>query len=146
MEKFKEKIRTRVLGMSLITIFSSLTYFILLFNQNNLPNRPNFVKGFQIGAFVGLELVLVYFIAKYLGSMKNDKSLKNLYIEENDERNIMIMQNTGAMGMSICNIGLAFATVIAGFFNQIAFFSLLAATVFTGLVKVLFKLYYHRKF
>ena len=78
--------------------------------------------------------------------MRNEKALKKLYIEENDERTIMIIQKTGAMGITICIIGLAFTTVIAGFYNQIAFFSLFGATVFTALVKGFFKLYYHRKF
>jgi len=55
------------------------------------------------------------------------------------------MQKTGAMGMAICNIGLGCATVSAGFFNQIVFFSLLGATAFTSLVKGFFKLYYHNK-
>lgn len=63
------------------------------------------------------------------------------HIKENDECTIMIMQKTGAMGMAICNIGLGFSTVIAGFFNQIVFFSLLGATAFTALVKGFFKLY-----
>lgn len=36
-------------------------------------------------------------------------------------------------------------TVIAGFFNEIVFFSLLGATVFTALVKGFFKVYYHYK-
>ena len=78
--------------------------------------------------------------------MRDEKTLKRLYIEENDERSIMIMQKTGAIGMTICNVGLAFAAVIAGFFNQVAFFSLFGAAVFTALVKGFFKLYYHCKF
>lgn len=57
----------------------------------------------------------------------------------------MIMQKTGDMGMTICNIRLGCATVSAGFFNLIVFFSLLRATAFTSLVKGFFKLYYHNK-
>lgn len=57
----------------------------------------------------------------------------------------MIMQKTGAIGMSICILGLGFATVIAGFFNEAVFFSLLGATLFAALIKGIFKIYYHKK-
>lgn len=146
MENYKEKIRIKTLWISVITTCSVIINLILLFNQNNLPKVPDFIKGFQTGAFCGVELILVFYIARNLASMRNEKALKKLYIEENDERTIMIMQKTGAMGMSICNIALALATVIAGFFNEIAFFSLLGATGLTVLIKGFFKLYYHHKF
>lgn len=145
MENFKVKVRNRVMFMSLITILVSITYFVLLLNRESLPEASDFIRGFQMGIFCVLELVLVFLVFKNLGSMNNEKALKNLYIEENDERKIMIMQKTGAMGMAICNIGLAFATVVAGFFSETVFFSLLGATVFTALIKGFFKLYYHRK-
>ena len=145
MEKFKEKIRLRVLWMAIITICLSISYIYLSLNSDRLPQIPDFIRGFQFGAFFGVILVLVFFLAKYLGSLRNEEALKKLYIEENDERSIMIMQKTGAFGITICIIGLAFATVIAGFFNEIVFFTLLGATVFTAFVKGGFKLYYHRK-
>lgn len=146
MEKFKEKVNQRILRMGLILIFVSVTYFILSINQGNLPEIPDFIRGFQMGAFCGLELVLIYFLVSSLVSVRDEMKLKKLYIKENDERTIMIMQKTGAMGMEICNIGLAFATVVSGFFNEIIFFSLLGATLFTTLIKGFFKLYYHHKF
>lgn len=145
MEKFKRKIRKRIFGMSLTIICLSITYFVLLSNKNNLPKTADFIMGFQTGVFCGLELGLVFYLVKNMVSIRDENSLKKLYIKENDERTIMIMQKTGAMGMAICNIGLGFATVIAGFFNQIVFFSLLGATAFTALVKGFFKLYYHNK-
>lgn len=145
MEKYKAKIRMRMIWMSMALSISAIAYFVLLLNQNQLPKVPDFIKGFQIGAFCGLELVLVYFVARDLGSMRNEKALRKLYIEEHDERAILIMQKTGAWGMVVCSVGLAFATVIAGFYNQMVFLSLLGATVFTALVKGFFKLYYHHK-
>ena len=146
MEKFKEKIRIRTIWMVVVIICIAITYSVLLFNQDNLTEISDFIKGFQTGAFCGLQLILIYSLVRNLASMRNEKALRKLYIEENDERTIMIMQKTGAMGITICITGLAFAAVIAGFYNQIAFFSLLGATVFTALVKGFFKIYYHHKF
>lgn len=73
--------------------------------------------------------------------MGYEKELKKLYIKENDERTIMIMQRTGAIGINMFIIGLGFGTIIAGFFNEIVFFTLLVATLVTSLVKGLFKIY-----
>lgn len=41
----------------------------------------------------------------------------------------MIMQKTGAAGINICILGLVLATVVAGYFNKIVFFTLLRATL-----------------
>ena len=59
MEKFKDKIRIRTFWMSVIIIFVAITYFVLLFNQDKMPEISDFVRGFQTGTFCGLELILV---------------------------------------------------------------------------------------
>lgn len=106
---------------------------------------PDFAWGFQAGAIGGLELVLVFLTVWYLISMRDEKALKKLYIQENDERTLMIMQKTGAIGMTVCSIGLAFAAVIASFFDQTVFFTLLGSAVFTAVVRGALKVYYHLK-
>ncbi len=145
MGKFKEKIRVRTLGMTVVAISLALSYLVLFLNQDKLPKMPSFIMGFHTGVLCGLGVLIILDIFKNLRAMRDEKELKKLYIQENDERTIAIMQKTGAMGMAICTIGLGFATVIAGFFNEIVFFSLLGATVFTALVKGFFKVYYHYK-
>lgn len=145
MGKFKEKIRVRTLVMSVVVISLALSYLVLFLNQDKLPQMPSFIMSFHAGVLCGLGILLIRDIFKNLRAIRDEKELKKLYIEENDERTIMIMQKTGAMGITICIIGLGFATVIAGFFNGIVFFSLLGATVFTALIKGFFKIYYHHK-
>jgi hypothetical protein len=54
------------------------------------------------------------------------------------------MQKTGAAGINICIIRLALATIVAGYFNELIFFTLLGATLFVALIKRLFKIYYHK--
>lgn len=146
MDKFKEKLRIRNLWMSAVVLLAAVTNFILFFNKDSVPEIPDFTRGFQTGVYLGIELLLVFFIGRNITAMRSERALKKLYISENDERTIMIMQKTGAVGINICIIGLAFAAVIAGFFNQTIFYALLGATIFTALVKGFFKLYYHHKF
>ena len=93
MEKFKEKILKRTILMALIATLLTISYLVLFYKQNALPQIPDFIKGFQTGAFIGVDVILIRLIIKNIRSMKNENSLKKLYIEENDERKLMIMQN-----------------------------------------------------
>jgi hypothetical protein len=145
MEKFAKKVKSRSLIMSLVTIFIGLTIVILMIIQNKLPNLPDFIRGYQFGITTGLIVIMVYYIVKDLISLRDEKSLRKLYIEETDERNKTIMQQTGAVGMNLCIIGLAFASIVTGFFNQIVFFSLLGATIFASTIKGILILYYNKK-
>lgn len=145
MDKFKEKIRYRILFL-LITLFSFIAIYLILFlNQDNLLKPSNEIIGFHGGALSSFSVLLILNIFKNIKAMKDENKLKKLYIEENDERAIMIMQKTGAVGINICILGFAIATIIAGYFNRIAFFTLLGSTLFVSLIKGLFKIYYHRK-
>lgn len=145
MDKFKEKIRYRILFL-LITLFSFIGIYLILFlNQDNLLKPSNEIIGFHGGALSSFSVLLILNIFKNIKAMKDENKLKKLYIEENDERAIMIMQKTGAVGINICILGFSIATIIAGYFNRIAFFTLLGSTLFVSLIKGLFKIYYHRK-
>ena len=144
MDRYKKKVQNTVI--CLIVIFISLvgSYFFLLLNQEKLSQVPSRIMSFNAGALCSIGFLLMLDILRYLKALKNEKELKKLYIKENDERTIMIMQKTGAIGINMCIIGLGFAAIIAGFFNEVVFFTLLGTTLFTALVKGLFKVYYHK--
>lgn len=72
--------------------------------------------------------------------------MKKLYIQENDERKKLIRQMTGGMGLVVCMIGIAFAALIAAYFDQTVFLTLLGALVFIEAVMLMFKLYFHWKY
>ncbi len=145
MEKFRAKIRKRVILLSMTVMFLTAIYLILLTGLMDLPPISDFIKGFNGGIVAGVEIVLVFFTVKYFVSMKNEVSMKKLYIKENDERTQMIMQKTGEVGMTFFMIISVIATIISGFFNETVFFTLLGATVFSTLIRVACKLYYHTK-
>ena len=143
MDKFKAKIQKRIFVMAFILIILAVIYFIFPLYAAELPPIPDFIRGFHFGAFIGIELALVFFIVRFIVSLRTIESLKKLYIEENDERTKMIMQKSGAIGMGICMAGLSIGTITAGFLNETAFFSLLGALIFTALVRGFIKVYYH---
>lgn len=145
MEKFKAKVRNRVIRLIVVGTSLVAIYLILFFNQDKLPQIPRFIISFHGGVLFGVISLLICHISKNIRAMKDEKSLKELYIKENDERRMMIMQKTGSVGINICILGFGIATIIAGFFNEIIFFTLLGATLFTALVKGFFKVYYFNK-
>ncbi len=143
MDKFKRKIRVRIIWLLAIFICIALLYFALALSKGTVI--PDFIRGFHTGAFAGIEAGILIVIVKYIVSARKEESLKKLFIEENDERRLMIMQKSGAWGMTACILGLAVAAVVAGFFDQTVFFSLLGALIYTAVVKGFLKIYYYRK-
>lgn len=145
MDKFKGRIRNRILFLIILLASLIVIYLVLFLNQDNLSKPSSEIISFHGGALSSFGILLILNIFINLKAIKDEKELKKLYIKENDERAIMIIQKTGAVGINICIVGLAIATIIAGYFNEIVFFTLLGATLFVSLIKGLFKIYYHRK-
>jgi hypothetical protein len=146
MDKFKGKIQKRVMMLSMTAMFTAAVYIVLVSGLvMETPSVPEFIKGFNMGAFSGVELILVFFTVKYFVSMKNEATIKKLYIEENDERTKTIFQKTGAVGMTLFIIVLAIGAIVAGFFDQTVFYTLLGTTALGSLIRGACKLYYHKK-
>jgi hypothetical protein len=71
--------------------------------------------------------------------------LQALFIEETDERNVMIRAKTGGAAINIIMATLICATLIGRIFNEIVFYTLFATLMFVAIVMVLLKLYYKKK-
>ncbi|GAA4057475.1 hypothetical protein [Amphibacillus indicireducens] len=145
MDEFRVKVRNRMFLLTTLFVVVITIYLILLYNQSKLSNSLSDIIDFYGGVLMSFSILIVLNIFKNFKALKSEKKLKKLYIKENDERTIMIMRKTGGIGINICIFGFAIATIIAGFFNETIFFTLLAATLYVALVKVLFKVYYHKK-
>lgn len=68
-----------------------------------------------------------------------------MYIEENDERNAVILQSASSLSMVIILVGLGIASVIAGFFNTMIFYTLMAALFFVLIVFFALWIYFAKK-
>jgi|LSQX01.2.fsa_nt_gb uncharacterized membrane protein len=143
MEKYRARIKKRLVVMSITILVVVAMYLVFSLYRGSLPPIPDFIKGFHAGAFVGVAFMLMFLVGKYFMCLRKEESLRKLYIEENDERTKMIMQKSGAIGMVICMIGLAIATIVAGFLDKTVFLSLLGALLFISLVRGFIKIYYH---
>ena len=71
--------------------------------------------------------------------------LREAYLKETDERMILIRSKAGMPALLITSVIMIFAGIIAGYFNIIVFYSLLAAGVCQLLLGVCLKFYYMHK-
>ncbi|MBT2764965.1 hypothetical protein [Paenibacillus sp. ISL-20] len=145
MDKYKIKVKTRKNALSMVATATLLIYVGLVFYRGGLPDLPSFIKGFHTGAFIGVEVAVVFFLVKYIKASKNEAELKKQYIEENDERSVMIIKSASTLSVAIIIIGLGIAAVIAGFFNSLIFYTLLVCLFFVLIVFFTLWMYYAKK-
>ena len=147
MEDYKKAIqrRIRVGGIYCAIIIILVCIFV---SQSEMleKNVPSFIVGFDVGFFIGLMMVVVFFIGKYITVLKSEEKLKKLYIEENDERGKHIRAQMGGTGNLIILGSLACGVVISGFFSFAVFITLLCVLMFSVFVQGILKLYYRNKY
>ena len=144
MENFRNTIKKR-LTLTAIYDAAALLLIVLCHLFREKYQLPDFAVGFATGAFVGIQLVMVYYIAKYLAALRNEAKLKALFIFETDERNKFIKAKIAASGLMIFIGALGLATLAAVFINKLVFLTLLIVLYFAALVTVALKVYYNRK-
>ena len=150
METFRQKLKARVIGLAVVIIAMNLIYLVLLVSGDRLAFMPRMIpdgmKEFTMGAMSGLTLFLAIRLITTAVTLRSEEAVKSRYIRENDERKHMIQQKTGSLGFQIAGVGLGFAAVVAGFFDQTVFFTLIMSLLFLVLVKAALRLYFARKY
>lgn len=147
MEKYRKKIkkRIRVLAAGLILCAAAIIAGNIIGGMIE-GNVSDFMRGFQTGLIGGLGCIFVFSIISSALALNSEKRLKKMFIEETDERKMLIYQKSGSIGMNVVMIGLAAASAVAGYFDITAFITLLCATFFTSLVRAGLKIYYSFKY
>ena len=147
MEQFKKTLKRRLYGIAgyCIVLLVLIVFGIFHPTAGNSEETLAFMAGFNVGLAVVALGVIITGIRKYSAALKDEEKLKTLYIEEHDERKLYIQSKMGGMAMQIILFGLLAATLAAGFFNQVVFFTLLGTLLFGAAVKALLKAYYTRK-
>lgn len=150
MEKFKKSLKRRLnftVGFNiLVVVFIVLTAMYGNKTAGINSDIADMIHGFQVGIFVGIQIVMLVCVRKYKKALLNEDELKKLYIEENDERIKLIKDKIGGVGLNFSLVAIAAAAVISGFFNELIFLTLVGVLVFIIIVKVFLKIYYKNKF
>lgn len=142
MENFRKKVERRFKLYTMVCLCSLALYFMLKFLTKG---ASDFAQGISMGVFVGMELVAIYNLARTFTALRNEEKLKEMYINETDERNIAIQKETSQKGLSISAVGTSMAAIASGFFDKKICFTLVAALIFSALVTLIVNAYYKRK-
>jgi hypothetical protein len=141
MEKFREKIKKRFWISTFVSLFVPL---VLIALQIITKKDVDYASGMIYGAVSGALVTAVFNIARIYSALHNEEKLKKMYIEETDERNIMLNKETGNTALIISLVCISFASVIASFFNIGISIALAAAACFTAMVTVIVRIYYNK--
>ena len=145
MEKFRKSLKTRLVVAG-VYCAAVVALIVLGFFRPGDAHVNDFIAGFCMGLCIGIEFVVIYSMAKYIAALRNEEKLKKLYIKENDERIKMIQTKAGSTGIAISVGGLLLGALVAGYYDEKVFFTLVGATVFISLVSAVMKAYYLKKY
>lgn len=141
MEKFRKKIKKRFWISTFVSLFVPL---VLIALQIITKKDVDYASGMIYGAVSGALVTAAFNIARIYSALHNEEKLKKMYIEETDERNIMLNKETGNTALIISLVCISFASVIASFFNIGISIALAAAACFTATVTVIVRIYYNK--
>ena len=142
MEEFRKKIQKR---FWISTFASMLVPAVLIVLQIITKKDVDYASGTIYGAVSGALTVAVFNIARMYSALHNEEKLKKMYIEETDERNIMLNKETGNTSLIISIVSIAFGAVAASFFDLTGSLALAAAACFIGIVTLFVRIYYNKK-
>lgn len=137
--KSREKIYKLYIGLTLIFIFIGERLLKDKFAYND------FIFGFIYGLVIGMELFCVGKVIKINKARDDYSLLRQMYIEENDERQILIRLKSGNPILVNLSLAIFLFAILAGFINKAVFVTLLSVGVFQLLVSKAIKLYWTRK-
>ena len=144
MELFKKKIKARIILLCTVLL---LFVAILLYNQFGASDalKDSLAFSFQCGFSVAGSIVLVFWLMKYRGALKDEAKLRLFYNEEKDERMSAIRAKAGIPMVLILSMALVLGGMIIGYFNETVFVVLIGVALFQLLVSLGVKLYYKVK-
>lgn len=142
MENFKKTIRMRSF---LSRIYAGLVVVFIACLNLFVPHANNFQIGFTLGLALATEIFVLLLTNQYSRALGNETALKQLYIQEHDERTKAMKAQIGALGLNTVIALLTLATIISGFFHPIVFFTLFFVLLCSVLVKGCLKIYIKKK-
>lgn len=144
MDDFRKTIKRRIFLLLLLIIFSvALVLFDVFWVSPDIKESP--VYGFQVGIILSLGLLAILTVRRYRSLLKDENKLLLKFNKENDERIKAIKAKAGIPILPLLAAITIIAGVIAGYFDNLIFMTLIIAATSQMLVCVLVKLIYMKK-
>lgn len=108
-EEFKSNEKFSQIIISIIVITTLIAAFLCkVFNKNS----------YQLGFFIGLSSVMIIYLVKSFILSKDDKKLKEKYIETYDERNQLIQEKAAQIAIIVSVVSIGVASSVISIFNM----------------------------
>lgn len=145
MEQFEQYRKTVKLRIFALWALILVTLAVVLFGDKILYQLEEFVLCYLRGLCASGELVACFFAIRYRKALRDDTALRKLYNAENDERKKLIRSKAGVPFVLVTSVCMLLAAVVAGHFNLIIFYTLVAAALAQMLLSCGLKLFYLHK-
>lgn len=139
-EVLKKRERLYKSYISFALIFWGIGNFLLK-DQARLNDSA---LGFINGLTLGIEIICVFWVYKIRKALKDDKMLRELYIDEHDERKNFIKLKSGSNLIGKIALGIFVASILASYFNMVVFYTLVITGSSLILVSLSLKLYWRK--
>ncbi|MDE6501455.1 MAG: hypothetical protein K2L10_05180 [Ruminococcus sp.] len=142
MEDFKKKLTQKY---RLIAYFCCCALLICFGLMRFVKGADDFAVGLVSGMFSGIMIVSVFNLARIHKALHNEEKLKEMYIQQTDERNVAIGKETMKTSSFISIMVTALAVIVSGFFNPIISITLAISLIADSVITIAVKSYYNKK-
>lgn len=142
MENYRNKLKKKIiLSIALWVVIIGVFIAVNIFAEHG----SDCTSSLNIGFISGLTAVMFFNILKIRKALKNGKILKQMYVQENDERNIYVMMTASKMALTAAIIISAIAGVITSYFNKTVCITLYTVTTAIAIIYLCTTAYANKK-
>ena len=155
MELFREKLKVQNLAIAMCCFILAIFSFLAAAGQAGIigfmqPATDNshwqsMWRGMVTGMSVGIMIVMIAFLIRNILALKDEKKLKKLYVETNDEREIQIWTAARSTAMQIFLMVGVVAAIVAGYFSMTVSITIIACMFLQSITGFFCMLYYRIK-
>lgn len=142
MEEFRKKIHRELIVMRImcVLVIASLFVYKILTRDSD-----SYFSGVLYGITGAMVALGIGYSVRFNMALKDDVKLKEMYIQQTDERNKQILKESARTSNTIYLFVTAIAAIIAGAFSETVSMTLSIAIVIYSLIEVGVSAYYNKK-
>ena len=155
MELFRDKLKMQNLVIAICCFILAVFSFLAAAGQAGIigfmePATDNthwqsMWRGIITGMSFGIMIVMIAFLVRNILALRDEKKLKKLYVETNDEREIQIWTAARSTAMQLFLLVGVVAAIVAGYFSMTVSITIIVCMFLQSMTGLFCMLYYRIK-
>ena len=155
MELFREKLKVQNLAIAMCCFILAMFSFLAAAGEAGIigfmqpatgdSHWQSMWRGLVMGMAVGILIVMIAFLIRNILALKDEKRLKKLYVETNDEREIQIWTAARSTAMQLFLMVGVVAAIVAGYFSMTVSITIIVCMFLQSITGFFCMLYYRIK-